>query len=377
MSDDFVDGVDHQHSLGGMNTGSQDNDQTYYDEYAGNPYDVDASYLTWHAVSFVRRDAITAAEVAFGYEGAQATLREEVFEKRQALLDLRRAHSELATSADAGSMRELREGAAAFDEERVSLRQQIADAAAVLAELESRYAAGSRCVAPQVGTAPASGRAVSAREADQQPEPRRYRSEHRLPDQRLPDSSESGQPAGRPVCRAACAAHPARPVCRAACAAHPARPVCRAACAAHPARPVCRAACAAHPARPVAGSPLKACPLPVSCTGSPRRLRSASAPASSPAGGHRPQEVVSVVVGVATVVVAAVSSRPEMAKRHDVLLPFFFPDRLGLTCLCYLFVGSTLAMPRVNRLPRQPVILSATVLWLVVSTVGGVDGRWR
>jgi 2-polyprenyl-3-methyl-5-hydroxy-6-metoxy-1,4-benzoquinol methylase len=290
VSDDFVDGVDHQHSLGGMNTGSQDYDQTYYDEYAGNPYDVeagwmtmfrevakhivqtvepsgtaldagcakgflvealaelgvdsegidisehavnaataevrprlrvgsltepfgkrydvitcievlehmpfadselaidnicvatdqilfsstprdyrepthinvrspqdwaasfarrgfyrrfdvDASYLTWHAVSFVRRDAITAAEVAFGYEGAQATLREEVFEKRQALLDLRRAHSELATSADAGSMRELREGAAAFDEERASLQQQIADAAAVLAELESHYTA--------------------------------------------------------------------------------------------------------------------------------------------------------------------------------------------------------------------------------------------
>lgn len=62
---------------------------------------------------------------------------------------------------------------------------------------------------------------------------------------------------------------------------------------------------------------------------------------------------------------------------HDLKLRsgpmFFFPDRLKLTCLCYLSVGATLAMLRVNRLPRQSVILSATVLWLVVSTAGGAD----
>jgi len=46
MSNDFVEGVDHHHFLGEMNTGSQDYDQTYYDEYAGNPYDVEAGWMT-------------------------------------------------------------------------------------------------------------------------------------------------------------------------------------------------------------------------------------------------------------------------------------------------------------------------------------------
>lgn len=104
-------------------------------------FDVDAGYLTWHAVSFVRRDPVTTAEVAFGYEGAQATLREEVFEKRRALLDLRRAHSELTTSTEASFVRELQQRVATFDEERTTFQQQIADTAAVSAELESHYAA--------------------------------------------------------------------------------------------------------------------------------------------------------------------------------------------------------------------------------------------
>lgn len=84
-----------------------------------------------------------------------------------------------------------------------------------------------------------------------------------------------------------------------------------------------------------------------------------------------------VVVGLATALVAAVF----ITHSYD-MLPFgtlhdlkwrgvtlaFFPDRLGLTCLYYLFAGSTLAALRVDRLPRRAVVVFSTLLWVVTLT---------